>query len=80
MQPVGTLCNADAYRPITEEHHPMGTRYASVDAPVAVNFYPYNLCDVFACGQCSKVVLRYTEFGGYYVDHRVRELDVSLVV
>ena len=80
MKPVGTLRNADVYQPGTEEHHPNGTRYASPNAPIAVNFFPYNLCDVFACGQCDKVLLRYTEFGGYYVDHRVRELDGRLVV
>ncbi|MBC7649208.1 MAG: hypothetical protein H7197_08870, partial [Vitreoscilla sp.] len=56
------------------------TRYTSPDAPIAVNFFPYNLCDVFACAKCSKVLLRYTEFGGYYVDHRVRELDANLLV
>jgi hypothetical protein len=80
MQRAGTLRDEAVYQPGTEEHHPKGTRYASVDAPIAVKFYPYNLCDVFTCGQCSKVVLRYTEFGGYYVDHRVRELDVNLVI
>jgi hypothetical protein len=26
------------------------------------------------------VLLRYTEFGGYYVDHRVRALNGDLVV
>jgi hypothetical protein len=80
MQPVGTLRDEDVYQPTTEEYHPNGTRYASADAPIAVGFFPYNLCDVFACSKCDKLVLRYTEFGGYYVDHRVRELDVSLVV
>jgi hypothetical protein len=80
MQAAGTLRDAHAYQPSTEEHHPNGTRYASPNAPIAVNFFPYNLCDVFACATCHKVLLRYTEFGGYYVDHRVRELDASLVV
>ncbi len=80
MLPVGTLRDADVYQPSTEEHHPNGTRYTSADAPIAVNFFPYNLCDVFSCTQCDKLVLRYTEFGGYYVDHRVRELDAGLVV
>ena len=80
MQAVGSLQDPDVYEPSAEEHHPGGTRYASPDAPIAVNFYPYNLCDVFACVTCDKVLLRYTEFGGYYVDHRVRELDVNLVV
>ena len=80
MLAVGTLRDSDVYQPSTEEHHPNGTRYTSADAPIAVNFFPYNLCDVFACTKCDKVLLRYTEFGGYYVDHRIRELDTRLVV
>ena len=80
MHAVGTLRDPDIYEPTAEEHHPGGTRYASPDAPIAINFFPYNLCDVFTCGQCDKQVLRYTEFGGYYVDHRVRELDAQLIV
>ena len=80
MQAVGTLRDPDLYQPNAEEHHPSGTRYASPDAPIAVNFFPYNLCDVFACAKCDKLLFRYTEFGGYYVDHRVREVDAGLVV
>ncbi len=80
MLAMGTLRDPDVYQPVAEEHHPRGTRYASPDAPIAVNFFPYNLCDVFACAKCDKLVLRYTEFGGYYVDHRMREVDASLVV
>ena len=80
MHQVGTLRDPDVYEPTPEEHHPDGTRYAAPDAPIAVNFCPCNVSDVYACDTCQKVVLRYTEFGGYYVDHRVRELDASLVV
>lgn len=80
MQRLGTLRDPEVYEPTAEEFHPQGTRYASPDAPVAVNFFPYNVSDAYACNTCSKVVLRYTEFGGYYVDHRVRELDPGLVV
>lgn len=80
MQTLGTLRDPDVYQPKAEEYHPSGTRYASTDAPIAVNFFPYNLCDVFACTTCDKVLLRYTEFGGYYVDHRVRGVDAQLVV
>ncbi|MES2282977.1 MAG: hypothetical protein V4542_16300 [Pseudomonadota bacterium] len=79
MTAFGTLRDPEIYAPTQEEFHPDGTRYASPDAPVAVKFFPYNVCDVYGCGNCQKVLLRYTEFGGYYVDHRVRELDVSLV-
>ncbi len=80
MQAVGTLRDPDVHEPSVEEHHPKGTRYASPDAPFALKFFPYNISDVYACSQCDKLLLRYTEFGGYYVDHRVRELDASLVV
>ncbi|OYU10347.1 MAG: hypothetical protein CFE38_18095 [Comamonadaceae bacterium PBBC1] len=63
-----------------EEFHPEGTRYESANAPIAPLFYPYNRCDVFECSTCQRVLLKYTEFGGYYVDHRVRALQVHLVV
>jgi hypothetical protein len=80
MQALGTLRDPDIYEPTAEEFHPQGTRYAAPDAPIAVKFFPYNVSDVFACSTCEKVVMRYTEFGGYYVDHRVREVDSTLVV
>nr|WP_291919209.1 hypothetical protein [Limnohabitans sp.] len=66
--------------PTFEEFHPEGTRYESPLAPIAPEFFPYNRCDVFACSGCQRVLLRYTEFGGYYVDHRVRALNADLVV
>ena len=80
MRPLGTLRDPELYDPTQQEHHPEGTRYASPDAPIALAFFPYNVSDVYACNTCKRMLLRYTEFGGYYVDHRVRELDVSLVV
>jgi hypothetical protein len=80
IRPLGTLRDAEIYEPTTDEFHPDGTRYESPAAPVAVNFSPYNRSDVFECGRCEKVLLRYTEFGGYYVDHRVREVDAALVI
>ena len=80
MRPLGTLRDPSVYEPTQEEHHPDGTRYASSDAPIAVDFFPGNVSDVYACDTCKRVLLRYTEFGGYYVDHRVRELDAKLVV
>jgi hypothetical protein len=80
MRPFGTLRDAEIYEPTTDEFHPDGTRYESPAAPIAVKFFPYNRCDVFECGRCERVLMRYTEFGGYYVDHRVREADAALVV
>jgi hypothetical protein len=79
MKQVATLRDPDVYEPTFEEHHPNGTRYDSADAPVALKFFPYNRCDVFACSQCQQHVLRYTEFGGYYVDHRARRLNADTV-
>jgi hypothetical protein len=80
MRKLGTLRDPELYEPTFEEHHPGGTRYDSADAPIAATYFPYNRCEVFACTQCERRLLRYTEFGGYYVDHRVRELRADLVV
>ena len=80
MRLMGTLRDVDIYEPTTDEYHPGGTRYESPIAPIAVHFFPYNRCDVYGCTQCHRVLLRYTEFGGYYVDHRVREVHPALVV
>jgi len=63
-----------------EEFHPDGTRYDSPQAPIALKYFPYNRCDVFACTKCGCGVLKYTEYGGYYVDHRVRLIDPVLVI
>ena len=80
MQILGTLRDPDLYEPTTDEHHPCGTRYDSPDAPIALQFFPCNRSDAFACRDCQQVVLRYTEFGGYYVDHRVRRVASDLVL
>lgn len=79
MQKVGTLRDEDIAEPTFEEWHPDGTRYDSPDAPISVRHFPFNRCDVFRCSACGRLVLRYTEFGGYYIDHRVRLLDPALV-
>ena len=86
MHKLGTLratLDADGAplaEPSFEEFHPEGTRYDSPDAPIAVDYFPYNRCDVFACSHCGCGVLKYTEYGGYYVDHRVRLVNPDLVV
>jgi hypothetical protein len=66
--------------PSFEEFHPDGTRYDSPQAPVAPKHFPYNRCDVFACQKCGCGVLKYTEYGGYYVDNRVRLFNPELLV
>ncbi|WP_333845167.1 hypothetical protein [Limnohabitans sp.] len=79
MTLVATLRDPDVYEPTFEEQHPHGTRYESADAPVVLKFFPYNRCDVHACNTCQQHALRYTEFGGYYVDPRARRLNPELI-
>jgi hypothetical protein len=62
-----------------EEYHPDGTRYDSPDAPVATTYFPFNRCDVYGCSKCHRLVLKYTEYGGYYVDPRVRVLRSEFI-
>ena len=61
------------------EYHPDGTRYWSANAPIAVDFFPYNRCEVWACKRCSRAFLRYTEYGGYYIEPRIRLLNPALL-
>ena len=76
---AATLRPPDVDEPTFEEFHPNGTRYGSADAPIAIAWFPFNRSDVYVCGRCSSVFLRYTEYGGYYVDHRVRLVDPNLI-
>ncbi|MEY4748070.1 MAG: hypothetical protein RIQ60_284 [Pseudomonadota bacterium] len=57
------------------EHHPRGSHGWSADAPVAPAWFPYNRCTVWQCCGCPRVFLRYTEYGGYYQDERIRALN-----
>lgn len=80
MSAVGTLLDPAIDEPTLEEKHPQGTRYDSPDAPIAPAFFPYNQCEVWLCQKCERHLLRYTEFGGYNVDPRVRELAASKII
>lgn len=83
MTPIGSLRptpSEEAVELTFEEFHPDGTRYESPQAPIAPGHFPFNRCDVFACQRCGCAVLKYTECGGYYVDHRVRLVAAELVV
>ena len=82
---LGSLCaEPDAFgntpEPDLSEYHPAGTRFWSADAPIAPAFHPYNRCTVAACVACGRAFLRYTEYGGYYVEPRIRELNAALIV
>jgi hypothetical protein len=77
---VGTLRDDTIDDPTLEEYHPRGTHQWSPDAPIAPAHYPYNRSDVWHCTACRRAYLRYTEYGGYYEDERVRWIDPELVV
>ena len=72
---VGTLRREGQEEPTLRGHHPLGTHAWSDDAPIATTYFPYNRCDVWACKACGRPFLRYIEYGGYYVDERIRELN-----
>ncbi len=76
---LGTLRAEGDEEPTFAEFHPNGTRSGSADAPIAPGWFPYNRCEVWQCVGCSKPFLRYTEFGGYYNDERIRELQAHLI-
>lgn len=80
MKAVASLQDPQTLEPSFEEFHPRGTRYDSPHAPIALRFFPTNRCTVFQCEKCKQCALRYTEFGGYYVDPRARLLDPQLIV
>jgi hypothetical protein len=65
--------------PSCEEWHPEGTRFWAPKAPIALRWFPYNRCEVWQCRSCARGFLRYVEYGGYYVDERMRLLDPALI-
>jgi hypothetical protein len=80
LKKVGTLRRPDVEDPTLEEYHPLGTNGWSADAPIAPAFFPYNRCDIWQCVRCGRPFLRYTEYGGYYVEDRIRELAAAHIV
>jgi hypothetical protein len=80
LERLGTLRDASVDEPTLTEHHPNGTGYWSAQAPIAVNRFPFNRCEVWRCAACQRGFLQYTEVGGYYVDHRVREINPELLI
>jgi hypothetical protein len=76
MTQIGTLRDPDIAEPTFEEHHVRIdhklTHYDSPESPISSKHFPYNRCDAHKCSACSRVLLKYTEYGGYFVDQRVR--------
>lgn len=79
LQRVGSLRDPAVDEPTLDEQLPAGVHGWSADAPVDPRWHPYNRCDVWACRTCGRPFLRYTEYGGYYIDERVRELHAERV-
>lgn len=75
VAPVGALWLADDDEPTYDELRPLDMDPWLPEVPISLPHYPANRCTVWACTACQKPFLRYTEYGGYYVDARVRELD-----
>lgn len=77
---TGSLWVSGEDEPTLDEYHPDGTHYWSPTAPIALAFHPYNRCELWQCRHCQHPFLRYTEYGGYYEDRRIRDLNPALVV
>jgi len=77
---VGTLRDASDDEPTLDENLPAGVHGSSASAPIDPRWHPYNRCDVWTCVNCGRPFLRYTEYGGYYVDGRIRQVNADLVV
>jgi hypothetical protein len=80
LQRVGSLRGTQDEDPTLEEFHPAGTHLWSAQAPVALGYFPYNRCELWRCRSCARPFLRYTEYGGYYEEDRIRELNPALLV
>jgi hypothetical protein len=78
-QVVGTL-KPEGAEECWDEYHPGGTNLWSEEAPIAIQHYPYNRSNVLECSHCKRMFLHYTEYGGYYLDQRIRELAAKLIV
>lgn len=79
LRAVGTLRRPDDDDPTLQEYHPDGTNAWSPLAPIAPAWFPYNRCTVWQCTGCGRPLLRYTEYGGYYHEERIRAVDAALV-
>lgn len=79
LQCVGKVAPDSNAEPTVEEYHPNRTNLWSPDAPIALHYFPANRSEIWQCRRCSRCYLRYTEYGGYYVDRRIRALQPGLI-
>jgi hypothetical protein len=80
LRQVATLRDEESEHATLLEYHPEGTTGWSENAPIAPTHFPYNRCEVWQCAHCTRLFLRYTEYGGYYVDERIRALNPAWIV
>lgn len=80
MQTVGTLVEDPYLEATYTEYHRNGSDYWSANAPIAIDYYPYNRCTVLRCKVCGRCCLHYVEAGGYYVEKRIRKLAPEWIV
>ena len=78
LELLGTL-RIEGAEECWDEYHPDGTNIWSEAAPISIQHHPYNRSNVYGCISCQRKFLRYTEYGGYYLDERIRELDPNLI-
>lgn len=76
---VGALAADECWEQL-DEFHPHGTNLWSPDAPIALGWHPYTRSTLWRCSRCLGAFLRYTEYGGYYEDERIRPLLLDLIV
>lgn len=79
LQPIGALWLPGDDEPTLEEHRPPGVDAWSPEAPISLAHHPCNRCEIWACRSCGFPFLRYTEYGGYYIDPRIRELRADRI-
>lgn len=79
LELLGALGTEESWERL-DEFHPDGTNLWSPDAPIALGWHPYTRSSLWRCAQCSGAFLRYTEYGGYYVEERIRPLLADLIV
>jgi len=61
------------------EYHPNGTNYGSKDAPIAVNYYPYNISEIHECLNCHAVFLTYVEIDYHSPQNKVKYVSSQLI-
>lgn len=80
LQRLGALWLPGDDEPTLDEHRTPGVEAWAPQAPISLAHHPYNRCEVWACRACGHPFLRYTEYGGYYIEPRIRELRAARLV